>query len=105
MGAKKNPDSCIGATFRKSTGRWECRVRMNNKVYWLGHYTNREIAGRIYDVAAIIVHGPGQKLNYEGNPPEGYTLGDIMKLLLESGLPRDYLIRRLTEMAGVRTES
>jgi hypothetical protein len=97
-----NENHCIGATYRKRTKKWECRVRYLQKVYWIGSYSDKETAGRIYDVASKIILGPGRNMNYDGQPPDGMSVSDVFRLILESGFPRETLISRLADMARIR---
>jgi len=92
-----NKDHCIGATFRR--GRWETRIKYNNVVYWIGHFKDKEVAGRIYDVACTLIYGHGRKgHNYDGKPPEGITTTDILRMLVDCGFPRDVLSCRIAAL-------
>lgn len=44
--------------------KYQARIRVNNKEYWLGVFDNPEDAATAYDDAARIYHGEFAKLNF-----------------------------------------
>lgn len=46
-----------GVHFHKGGGNWQVNIKVNGKRIYLGCHKNEEVAGQIYDDAAIKYHG------------------------------------------------
>lgn len=62
---KSNTSNYRGVSLKKSTGRWQAKIRFHNKQKHIGYFTTVEEAAKAYDKAAIQLFGDKAKLNYE----------------------------------------
>ncbi len=51
-------------TIKKSTGSWESRIRINNKLIYIGYFKEEEEAAKAYDVKAKALFGEFARLNF-----------------------------------------
>ena len=52
-----------GVAWHKGTNKWQARIRVNDKTLWLGLFENAADAARVYDNAALRLHGEFAKTN------------------------------------------
>ncbi len=52
IGNKNSSSIYKGITFRKSHNKWEARIQINNKLIYLGLYSNKKSAAKMYDYMA-----------------------------------------------------
>jgi hypothetical protein len=62
-----------GVFLRKENGMYKSHIGSNRKKYALGQYAEAEVAARIYDLAAIRLHGEFASLNF---PRSDYRTAD-----------------------------
>lgn len=72
-----------GVTFQRfaKNHHYQARIKHDNRQIALGYYATAEEAGRVYDVAARLLHGPGTPVNFDGDPPPTVARADIFSKL------------------------
>lgn len=80
------PPKYIGVTkdssARHIVAPWRAQIRVGHKVViWPPRFERVEDAARVYDVMALALRGPGTKLNFDGQPPVGVLVVDILDFL------------------------
>ncbi len=61
--SKKNKSGFIGVYYNKKDHKWFAQIRNNNKLIYIGYFTNPIEAARARDKKAIELHGEFAKLN------------------------------------------
>ena len=61
---KNNSSGFKGVSFHKGTGKWQARIRIDERLQHLGVHATAEEAARAYDAAAIEIHGKFASLNF-----------------------------------------
>jgi AP2 domain. len=56
-----------GVRYSKKGEIWEAYVCQNYRVHYVGCSKDKEVAGRLYDVAAILLFGEYARLNFPGD--------------------------------------
>ena len=54
-----------GVNFLKSSGKWQARIAVNNKRYFLGNFRSEVEAAKAYDLFSKRYHGEFARLNFE----------------------------------------
>jgi len=56
-----------GVSLHRPSGRWQAKIKINGKQYWLGGFRDQVSAAKRYDEAALKAFGPFARLNF---PPQ-----------------------------------
>jgi AP2 domain len=63
---RSNTSGYRGVFWRKDRQLWECHIRTEGKLIFLGRFANLEEAVKVRDTAAIKYHGEFARLNFPG---------------------------------------
>jgi len=75
-----------GVCWHKRRNKWRVKIWTQGKDFSLGYFTDPQRAARVYDAAAVMVHGPDAVLNFDGDPPSDMTTAEIKRLLAQKGI-------------------
>ncbi len=76
-----------GVSWHRTKRKWRVKLKSHGRDLNLGRFDNPETAARVYDCAAILVHGRGEAiLNFDGEPPDEVPLGVIRAQLRNLGV-------------------
>ena len=70
-----------GVSWHRSNKRWRAKIRIYGRDINLGHFSCEAEAGKVWDIAARILRGPGADENFHGVLPETVTAEDVRVLL------------------------
>ena len=87
---------CLDATKKQP---WRTRFVVRGRLYSLLRFYEEEDAARFSDVARRFLN-PGAPLNFDGQPPTGWTHNDVLRYLVERGLVDIATLGRI--LAGVQ---
>jgi AP2 domain len=59
-----NTSGFKGVGFRKDCGKWVAAITVNRKRKFLGYFTDKKEAAKVYDNAAMELHGEFANLNF-----------------------------------------
>jgi len=80
-----------GVCWHKKQNQWRVSVVKWGKRFYR-EFRDEEVAARVYDMVAKIVHGPDAQLNFPEDkgmvPPEGITRNEIIAWLVLAKLVR-----------------
>ena len=77
-----------GLDYHRRDRHWLVKIKSGGRVFYLKTYHDPQVAARVYDAAAVILHGPNAKLNFDGTPPPAIPRARIRQWLLEAGAIR-----------------
>lgn len=60
---KNNKSGYKGVSFQKSANKWEAKIMVDKRSYYLGLFMTKEAAAKAYNIAAKKLHGEFAKLN------------------------------------------
>eukprot|EP00475_Leptophrys_vorax_P033049 TRINITY_DN51659_c1_g1_i4.p1 TRINITY_DN51659_c1_g1~~TRINITY_DN51659_c1_g1_i4.p1 ORF type:complete len:424 (-),score=6.55 TRINITY_DN51659_c1_g1_i4:575-1846(-) len=88
---------------QRSWGKWVCEIRepRTRARVWLGSYSSAEEAARVYDMAALMLHGPhaaARRLNF----PHAVS-GGLMRPVVVSRSTAEALLRTARNLASAAT--
>lgn len=68
-----NNSGYLGVGFHKATAKWRVRVTdlITSKLVYVGYYTDKELAARAYDIAALEIQGKDTITNF---PKSNYVI-------------------------------
>lgn len=77
-----------GVGYHRRDGHFLVKIKSGGRVFYLKTYHSAEVAARVYDAAAVILHGPQAKLNFDGQPPPSIPRARVRQWLIEAGAIR-----------------
>jgi len=77
-----------GVTYQSERARYQVKIKHAGRHIHLGHFQRPDVAARVWDVAAVLLRGPGTPLNFDGQPPKNISVGKIRQKLLDKGVLR-----------------
>ncbi len=80
-----------GVSWHKLRQKFRVKIKRASKDFNLGYYRDSKKAARIYDCAALMLHGADAVLNFDGQPPPEVSRAVIVGKLMEQGLTQEQL--------------
>ena len=89
-----------GVTWHNHGKKYRVKVRNYGRFFYFGYYADPEVAARVYDAAAAMVHGPDAVLNFDGHPPPEVLLHEICAVLVAKGFDAEVLLEKWRKRVG-----
>ncbi len=80
------PSSYRGVLYHNRDKHYRVRVKYQGQSIHLKTWKDPEVAARVYDCAASMLHGPDAQFNFDGNPPLSVPKSKVRMWLLEAGV-------------------
>jgi len=77
-----------GVSYHIRGRYWRVKIKAQGKHIFLGNFANPATGARVWDVAAVLLRGPGTTLNFDGEPPAGVRVDDVRQRLISAGVLR-----------------
>ena len=90
--APSNRTPYRGVTWHNHASLYRVKLKKRGRFFYLGYYGNPQVAARVYDAAAAMVHGPDAVLNFDGRPPAEVPLHEITAKLVSKGFDAEVLL-------------
>jgi hypothetical protein len=74
-----------GVSWHARDKKWRVKVKSHGRHIHVGNYDDAEIAARVFDCAASIIHGPNAIYNFDGSPPPHISKAAILQRLIDCG--------------------
>ncbi len=80
-----------GVSWHKLRKMFRVKCFGRGKHFNMGYFADPEIAAKVYDCTAVLLHGAEAVLNFDGEPPHEIPKAVIVKKLLDQGAEREQL--------------